>query len=38
MRPPCYSVLEKIVILEVIYGSLVWSDTHLQVKENTRVS
>ena len=24
MRPPCYYLLEKIVILGVIYGSLVW--------------
>ena len=24
MRPPCYYVLEEIVILEVIYGSLLW--------------
>ena len=24
MRPPCYSLLEEIVILGVIYGSLVW--------------
>ena len=24
MRPPCYSLLEEIVILEVIYGSLLW--------------
>ena len=24
MRPPCYSLLEEMVILGVIYGSLVW--------------
>ena len=24
MRPPCYYLLEEIVILGVIYGSLVW--------------
>ena len=24
MRPPCYSLLEEIVILGVMYGNLVW--------------
>ena len=24
MRPPCYSLVEEIVILGVIYGSLAW--------------
>ena len=26
MRPPCYALLEEIVILGVIYGSLVWRE------------
>ena len=30
MRPQCYSLLEKMIILGVIYGRLVWGGVHVR--------